>query len=337
VFNLISIDRQAAARAAVKATFGSVQPAEIVRIAGGASQAEIYRIEISGRPYLLRLEGSHRGGFHDPHRSFRCMRIAADIGVAPPLHYADPETGAAVMDFVPTRSVFEYPGERLALVRDLGGLIVRLQGGSDFPRLAGYPAIIAHILTLVRASNLFAPGLLDPHVEAFARIREAYRWDTSSLVASHNDLNPGNILYDGRRLWLIDWETAFLNDPLADVAIAANYLTATREQEHVLLERCLGRTPETGDRARFALMRQMTRLFYAGLMLSIAGTRPNSRVEEDLAAPTLPQVFAAIAQGELAGGVADTLLVFGKAFLNEFLDCTRTAGYEEVLNIAHQS
>src|SRR4029078_3304190 len=109
----------------------------------------------------------------------------------------------------------------------------RLQNASDFPRLAEYPAIVAHFLGLVRASSMFLPGMLDEHSEAFARIRDAYSWDASSLVASHNDLNPSNVLFDGRRLWLVDWETACLNDPLVDVATAANFLATTREQEDV--------------------------------------------------------------------------------------------------------
>ena len=337
MLNLISPDRREAARDALKAAFGSAQPSEITRIAGGASPAEIYRVVVSERPYLLRLEGSRRGGFHDPHRSFACMRIAAAIGVAPPLHYADPHAGAAVMDFVPARSIFDYPGGRLALLRDLAGLIVRLHGGSDFPHFAEYPAIVAHILGLVRASSLFAPGLLDGHFEALARIREAYRWDASSLVASHNDLNPGNVLFDGQRLWLIDWETAFRNDPLVDVAITANYLAMTRDQEELLLACCLGRAPQDRDRARFTLMRQMTRLFHAGLMLIIASAEPSARVEEELAALTLPQVFASLAQGSLAVGTPETMLVFGKAFLREFLESTRAAAYEDALRIARQS
>jgi thiamine kinase-like enzyme len=38
-------------------------------------------------------------------------------------------------------------------------------------------------------------------------------------VSSHNDSIPSNILFDGDRLWLIDWESAYRNDPLVDVAI----------------------------------------------------------------------------------------------------------------------
>ena len=68
------------------------------------------------------------------------------------------------------------------------------------------------------SSGLFAPGLLDRHQKGFERIREAYPWDAAALVSSHNDPNPANILFDGERLWLIDWETAYRNDPLVDVA-----------------------------------------------------------------------------------------------------------------------
>jgi len=43
----------------------------------GAS-ALSYRIEVAGRPYLLRLESSRRDEVRDPHRSYVCMRAAAE-------------------------------------------------------------------------------------------------------------------------------------------------------------------------------------------------------------------------------------------------------------------
>jgi hypothetical protein len=48
-------------------------------------------------------------------------------------------------------------------------------------------------------------------------------------------------------------------------------------------------------------------------------------------------VFTSIAQGTLAAGTPETLLVFGKAFLAGFLDCTQAEGYEEALDIARQN
>ena len=54
-------------------------------------------------------------------------------------------------------------------------------------------------------TGLFAPGALDPRTEHLARLRETYVWDTTASVSRHNDPVPRNVLFDGQRLWMIDW------------------------------------------------------------------------------------------------------------------------------------
>src|SRR5258706_15923009 len=118
------------------------------------------------------------------------------------------------------------------------------------------------MLAYERGSGLFAAGLLAPHAAGYEHIRAAYAWDASSLVSSHNDPNPRNIIFDGDRLWLVDWETAFRNDPLTDVAILADNFAPTPDLEDVLLQAWFGGAPDRHLRARLILMRQLTRLYY---------------------------------------------------------------------------
>ena len=75
------------------------------------------------------------------------------------------------------------------------------------------------------------PGVLDPHVARLEQLREAYDAGLAGLVSSHNDPVPSNILFDGKRLWLIDWESAYRNDPLVDVAIVLDNLARSPELE----------------------------------------------------------------------------------------------------------
>ena len=42
--------------------------------------------------------------------------------------------------------------------------------------------------------------------------------------SSHNDVNPTNLVYDGEKLLLLDWETAGPNDPFYDLAAIAVFL-----------------------------------------------------------------------------------------------------------------
>src|SRR5688572_955732 len=109
-------------REALLAVFGTARATQAQAISGGASGASIYRVQAGERVALLRVDRA-RDAFRDPRRAYTCMRVAADAGVAPALHYADPEAGVAIMDFVPCLALRDYPGGERALVRALGQLI----------------------------------------------------------------------------------------------------------------------------------------------------------------------------------------------------------------------
>ena len=331
--DLIPLERRETARSALTAAFGASPVTDLRTVTGGGSGALTYRVETGGRPYLLRLETA-RDTFRNPQRSYVCMQTASDAGLAPPLRYADPVAGVAIMDFLPQQSLFDYPTGREGLVRDLGQLTARLQTTPVFPPLYDYPVIVRGLLDYLRAPGLFAPGLLDPHLEGFERIRAAYPWDGAALVSGHNDPNPSNIIFDGERLWLVDWEMSFRNDPLADVAILSQYFAPTPELEEVMLQAWLGRSPDRLLRARLLLMRQFTRLYYAGIALSTAvGFAPRPAPYADLEAPTVAEFHGDYARPK---GAAELLYTLGRAYLRDFLDGLSAPGFEDALVIARR-
>jgi thiamine kinase-like enzyme len=61
-----------------------------------------------------------------------------------------------------------------------------------------------------------------------------------TLVYGHNDLLPANIIDDGDRLWLIDWDYAGFNSPLFDLANLASNNGLSAEQEHWMLRAYFG-------------------------------------------------------------------------------------------------
>lgn len=66
-----------------------------------------------------------------------------------------------------------------------------------------------------------------------------------ALVLCHNDLNPKNILLDGAKAWLIDWESAGMNDPLFDLALVTHVHHFSAEQLHQACQIVLGSAPST--------------------------------------------------------------------------------------------
>jgi hypothetical protein len=325
---MIPETRRHAVRSAFREVFGDRSIGDLQPISGGASGAAIFRFEVEDRAYLLRLE-PERIPLHDRERGFICMTAAAAAGVAPPVHYADPAAGLAVMDFIPSRPLSEHPGGPAGVIRELGELTARVQATAPFPVVGDYPQMIGTLLANLAASGHFAPGVLTPHADGLARIEAAYPWDASALVSSHNDPNPRNILFDGDRLWLIDWELAFRNDPLADVAILATEFAQTPALEDLLLEATFGRAPDRPLRDRLQVMRLLTRLFYGVIVLENFAHSPASNLTSDILTPK--GFRAAVADGRLVSGASETAYAFGRMSLATFLDGVSATGFGDLL------
>jgi hypothetical protein len=315
------------ASSALAEAFGSGKEALVQPVLGGASGALTYRIEVNKKSYLMRLE-TRRGPLRNPHQ-YTCMKIAADAEVAPALRYADDTAGVAILDFIEQRPLQDYPGGALGLATAMGRLAAQLQQTAAFPELADYLAILERMLAY--AQRMFAPGLLEPHVEVFQRIRAAYPWDSANHVSSHNDLNPGNILFDGQRLWMIDWETSGRNDSMTDIAILTENFARTPELEQALVEAWLGRHPDRSGRARLRLMRKLTRLYYAGILLATAtGGEPI----KDLAAPTEVEFRTLVTSGQIQPGSVEAKKLLARMMLAGFLEGTQTGAFETALSEA---
>jgi hypothetical protein len=316
-FTATSAAHRETARSALNAVFGSAQISAITPVPGGASGASPFRVEIGDRCYLVRVEGP-ASPLRNPHQ-YASMRIAAEAGIAPKLHYVDEGTRVAVMDFIEEQPLSAYPGGPSALAQAVGELVGRVQATLLFPRFVEYPDIVARLWAHVCRTGLFARGVLDAHTDHLARIREVYVWDSAESVSSHNDPVPRNVLFDGERLWLIDWESAYCNDPLVDAAIVLDSFASSSELKEVLLQAWLGRTPDETLRARLALVRAFTRLYYAAFLFSASAAASGALADGDLSAPTITQFQSAIQQRRLKVGAPATKHILGKMFLASFL------------------
>jgi aminoglycoside phosphotransferase (APT) family kinase protein len=325
-FDTLSAARRETVRSALAAAFGSAPVGAIVPMTGGASTASTFRLEAGGRRYLLRVEGEP-SPLRNPHQ-YISMRIAAEAGIAPDIHYIDETARVAVIDFIEQQPLTAYPGGPRALAQALGELLSRVQATPVFPTFVNYPDIVARLFAHVRRTGLFAAGLLDAHVERLELLREAYNAGSTGLVSSHNDSIPSNILFDGKRLWLIDWESAYRNDPLVDVAIVLDSLALSPELEEVLLRAWLGRAPDEAVRARLELIHALTRLYYAGVLLSASAAASWVTGDTDLSAPTLQQFRLAIHEGRLEPGAPGTKHILGKMFLASFFSGVAPPGFD---------
>ncbi|MCW0233589.1 MAG: phosphotransferase [Ferrovibrio sp.] len=317
-FDALPDTQREAAKSALRAAFGSAPIGAIAPLKGGASSASVFSVEADGRRYLLRIEGV-ASPLRNPHQ-YIAMRSAAEAEIAPGIHYIDEASRVAVIDFIEQQPLETYPGGPRALAQALGAMLARVQATPPFPRFVEYPDIVGRLWAHVCRTGLFAAGALDAHTEHLAQIREVYVWDSEKSVSSHNDPVPGNILFDGKRLWMIDWESAYRNDPLVDVAIMLDNLAPSPELEAVFLQAWLGRVADDSLRARLAMTRALTRLYYAGVLFSASAAAAWRTVPDaDISAVTVSEFRQAIREGRLQPGRPETKHVLGKMFLASFI------------------
>ena len=237
------------------------------------------------------------------------------------------------MDFVEQRPLHDYPGGFRGLAQALGEMLKHLQAAPVFPHFVDYPDIVARLFAHVRRTGLFAAGLLDIHVEHLERIRQSYNSGSERLVSSHNDFHPGNLLFDGQRLWLVDWESAYRNDPMVDLATLMDSFAFSPEIEDIMVKIWLGRAPDEAFYGRLATVRALTRLYYAGVFLSgSAASQTRTVPDTDLSVPTLEEFKKSVCDGALRANSPDTIHILGKMYLASFLSGDTVPGFGRLSN-----
>lgn len=316
---------------ALSAAFGTTEMDSVRPLTGGLSGASIYRIRVGGIAYLLRIEGA-RDAFRDPGRWYCCMAAAAAAFLAPRVRYADAADGVAIMDFIEEQSlVLDYRGTRADLIVEAAQSIRALHETPAFPPLIDYMDGMDGLIGVFQASGLIAPAAVEELFARYAVLRAGYRTAEGDRVSSHNDLNPRNILYDGARLWLVDWESSFLADRYVDLATLANVFAHTPEEEALLARTYFGEAPTAERQARLYLMRQINQVFYGVILLNgVAAERPDLR-ETSLEAPSLAEIHQALGTGDFVLESWRGRLAYGKARLNAALDGLRSARFPEAL------
>jgi aminoglycoside phosphotransferase (APT) family kinase protein len=190
----------------------------ITPVAVGFSGAGVYRVETADANYVLKISDEPVDAWR---RKLRVQDLAVAAGVTPRIVHVDEARRAVVTELVVDRSfpiLFMTPATRDAAITLLGRTLRRVH---DVPLPADLPALDP----LAILGSLTLPPLPSFAASAIAKIvDETPPPSDRALVLSHNDVNPTNLVYDGERLLLVDWNTAAPNDPLYDLAAIAVFL-----------------------------------------------------------------------------------------------------------------
>ncbi len=267
---MIPGNKQSAVKKALQEAFNVTEFDSIQQLTEGLSSALIFKIMVHEKPYLLRVITS-TDAIADPSYYFDCMKIAADKEIAPQIHYLDTEDRISITDFIN-----EKPLPIDEARKQVPQLFRRLHSLPKFPFRLNYFDRMNGFIQQFKNGNILAESLTKDIFEIYEHIAGVYPCkDMENWVSCHNDVKPENIVYDGRRPWLVDWESAFLNDPYLDLAIIANFVVSNDNDEEQYLLHYFNGTLDEYKHARFFLMRQMLHVFYFTVLMFLhKGARP---------------------------------------------------------------
>ncbi len=195
------------------------------------------------------------------HHIMRFNELAAShaaqaAGISPAVLFHEP--GALVIDFDQGRTMTAADLCQPDLLEQTLSLVQRAH--RDLPRHLRGPALTFWVFqvlrddaaTLAEGGSRHIPALPDLLADAEVLERIVGRID---MVFGHNDLLPGNVLHDGTRMWLIDWDHAGWGSPLFDLGGVSANCGLDPAQEDWLLARYFGQAPDADLWRRYRAMK----------------------------------------------------------------------------------
>ena len=231
------------------------QPVDPVPLGGGITNVN-FTVDIGGEKFVVRV-----GDDIPVHQVMRFNERAASeaafrAGISPEVVYA--ELGILVLRYISGKTLLPADVREQHILQRIVPLIARVH--REIPHHLRGPALVFWVFHVLRD---YGHTLRDgnsrhlPRMPQLLATADDLERDVGAieLVYCHNDLLAGNIIDDGDRLWLIDWDYAGFNSPLFDLANLASNNGLSRDQEDWLLAAYYDAPADAGLWRRYSAMK----------------------------------------------------------------------------------
>lgn len=281
----------------------------VAPLSGGITNLS-YRVEVNGEAFVVAIPGQDTELLGiDRHRAYRCTLAAAQAGVGPAVAYFLADDGVLVTRFIAGRRLAAgeaaQPEPLARIVRSLQ----RYHGGPAFPGSFSSFRTLGEYLRTAQAHGAPLPADIEQVYDGIAAIEAATRQPAKRLRPCHNDLWESNLIDDGARVRIIDWEYAGMGDVYFDLANFAIHNRFSDVQDEALLRAYFGKVSQAGV-ARLALLKiaaELREAMWAMVALNLAATATSgfdciayaqthfARCRQGLGDPRLPARLRALA------------------------------------------
>ena len=225
---------------------------QVAPLHGGLSN-ESYDVRDEIGRYVVRFGRDFPFHYVLRERELIVARAAFEAGFAPEVIYAEP--GVMVSRFIEGHAYGE--AQVRADLGRVGGLVRRFH--ETMPRHVSGPGYLFWPFHVIRDYARALIGSANPlsarvpqDVETADQLERTLT--PMPIIFGHNDFMPGNLIDDGRRLWVIDYEYAGFSTGMFDLAGLASNAGFSADESEALLTAYFGGPPTAELRRSHAAM-----------------------------------------------------------------------------------
>jgi thiamine kinase-like enzyme len=240
------------------ALFGRVpsladSPRSVQRLHGGLTNRN-YKVSTPAGTFVARVfsHGAELLAVNRDHE-YRNTAAAAAAGAAAPVIEYRPEAGVLVLGYIEGRTFTNADVSAPGNIARVAQACRRLHGAQPFGNDFNMFDIQRRYLALVLARRFRLPAGYAGLMSCFDAMRRAFAAHPAALVPCNNDLLAGNLIDDGDRIWLIDYEYSGNNDPCFELGNIWSECGLDLDGLAELVSECYGRPPR-GKIARARLL-----------------------------------------------------------------------------------
>jgi len=310
VKDFIESARLESACKAVKSTFSVDVLGEISALTGGGSTAKMFKFKAVGKYYVLRLMDLEQP-IEERRIQVECAQYGAKLNIAPTCYYADEENGIIIMDYVNQEALTKE-----IVLEKMPKLLRKLHYSEKilpvfcetFSYMNDFIAKAIKIIPSRQVINYYK--VIQDIMSILSHHKE--------LASCHNDLNSENLLYDGKQIFLIDFEAAGLEDPYFDLATVCQQHCFDPNEELTFLESYLQRKPRDLEVSKLALMKQVSYCYHALHFFQHAYNTGMMEFHDNV--PTFKQWYQGRKEGKYSYATTYDLMLYAMVVLNQSLE-----------------
>ncbi len=225
----------------------------------------VYRIDAGDDRFVLRIPGKGTDEYIDRAVEMHNARVAAAADVSADVIYADAPSGVML-----TRHIDGIVTMTPELFATREGAAAR--AGLAFKKMHDWPepfefrfelfAMIDDYLKILDQRKAELPDGYADVVDAAQPVRAALDQNPAGLAPCHCDPLCENLLDNGERMWIVDWEYSGMNDPLWDLGDLSVEAGFTAAQDEEIIRAYCGGEPSAADFGRMIIYKAMCDLLW---------------------------------------------------------------------------